>query len=595
MAHALRHRGRMSPTQSVQTRAIALNASNDEVSCVVASETPVPRNYGDEVLQCTPDAVNLERAPLPLIVAHDAQRLPIGIVDSIRAEAGVLRGKVRFGTSPEALQIAADVAAGIVRNLSVGYSVEEWREEPAGTFTATRWTPHEVSIVAIPADARAGFNRSKSMSETPEAVVAERQRARDITTICHTLKHPHLASDFIERGLTIEQVQKKLVDLLAEMDAEVGELDNKVSEAAARSRDHFVEAAADGLLMRSGLRLANAHPAARDFRAMDLREIASTCLARANVRTAGMGRQQLFVRAMGTADFPELLANALNKAMKVAFEREPASHVAWVKMTTTPDFRDQRRIAIGNTPDLQRVLELDEYTHGYIAESAESFEVRKYGRLIRLSFEAMVNDDLGAFVNLPRGFGQAARRREADQVYELLSQSTYAGVTMSDTKSLFHTDHANITTATSGAALSFAYLAEARALLRKQTTLDGAYINGQPRFLIVSADDESNAEALLAAAGRYVTDSGADDSARPKWVSALQLVVEPRLAKGASYLATDAQQVDHIELATLEEQAGGPFVEEIDETNVDAKTWKIRHVFGVGAVDYRGIVRVTYP
>jgi len=57
---------------------------------------------------------------------------------------------VRWGTSPEALQKRADVAAGILSAVSVGYRIDQTEFEPeTNTLTATRWTPLEVSLVSL--------------------------------------------------------------------------------------------------------------------------------------------------------------------------------------------------------------------------------------------------------------------------------------------------------------------------------------------------------------------------------------------------------------------------------------------------------------
>jgi HK97 family phage major capsid protein len=72
---------------------------------------------------------------------------------------------VRFGSSGRGRELAADVRDRIVRSLSVGYSVDqhEW-DADGNTLTVNRWTPHEVSAVAVPADTSAGFYRNGRIS-----------------------------------------------------------------------------------------------------------------------------------------------------------------------------------------------------------------------------------------------------------------------------------------------------------------------------------------------------------------------------------------------------------------------------------------------
>ena len=62
----------------------------------------------------------------------------------------------------------------------------------------------------------------------------------------------------------------------------------------------------------------------------------------------------------------------------------------------------------------RKVLEGAEYTHGYFSDDGTGYSVAKYGKIIALTWEALVNDNLGAFLRVQPALGQAARRLEAD-------------------------------------------------------------------------------------------------------------------------------------------------------------------------------------
>lgn len=128
---------------------------------VISSETPVDRGDFIEVLIHDNNSIDLSRAPLPLIESHKTDQLNIGTVENLRVDNGKLRGDVRFGQSSRADEVWKDVQAGVVRNLSIGYRWNEYRED-GDTIKVTRWQPYEVSAVAAPADMQAGFYRSNS-------------------------------------------------------------------------------------------------------------------------------------------------------------------------------------------------------------------------------------------------------------------------------------------------------------------------------------------------------------------------------------------------------------------------------------------------
>ena len=91
----------------------------------------------------------------------------IGVIDDARREGNEIIARLRMSTRPELAPIVRDISEGVIRNVSVGYSVAEWKTSRANgqrTKTATRWTPREVSFVAVPAD-RNAHTRNEPMNE----------------------------------------------------------------------------------------------------------------------------------------------------------------------------------------------------------------------------------------------------------------------------------------------------------------------------------------------------------------------------------------------------------------------------------------------
>ncbi|MGD9608961.1 MAG: phage major capsid protein [Desulfovibrionaceae bacterium] len=134
-------------------------AGDNVVEASLSSEYPVERVRGKEILLHNESAVDLSRAPLPLLASHDTRELPVGIVENIKIEGGKLRGSLRFGESQKAKEALADVKAGILRSISIGYLVQK-TERGGDSYKVTRWQPYECSLVAVPADPSVGVGRS---------------------------------------------------------------------------------------------------------------------------------------------------------------------------------------------------------------------------------------------------------------------------------------------------------------------------------------------------------------------------------------------------------------------------------------------------
>lgn len=103
------------------------------IPCVLASDVPIDRGGYREILDHSPASIDLSRASLglALLLRHDQTR-PIGRVESIRTDGHNLRGTARFSSNPEGQQAKADVEAGILPALSVGYRDQRPRRHAQG-------------------------------------------------------------------------------------------------------------------------------------------------------------------------------------------------------------------------------------------------------------------------------------------------------------------------------------------------------------------------------------------------------------------------------------------------------------------------------
>lgn len=358
-----------------------------------------------------------------------------------------------------------------------------------------------------------------------------------------------------------------------------------------RGAGDFVEAASDMLVLRAGIRVEKPHAGVRDVQGMALSDVMRASISRAGRSEGftGNSRSALVKAAMSTSDFPAILENTLGKALRAGYETEPATFEAWTRSVLVPDFKQQSRVLLGSAPALLPVAEGGEYTFGSMDEDKSvPYTVGKYGRLVQLTWEALVNDDLGAFLRITQAMGQAASRAEGDTVYGTFAENAWAGQTMQDGLPLFDAAHRNLTASFAGVTADA--LAAARVLLRRQVAVGGGALNLPPRYLLVAPEHEQAAEILLAAAARSMS-QGESNALIPAWLAQLQLVVEARLQEDAFYLLTSADAVDTLERAWLEDD-NGPRITEEDGFKTDARTYKVRHVFGGRWLDWRGAVKV---
>lgn len=135
-----------------------------------ASETPVERFWGVEILEISARAIDFGRlrASAPVLVNHDPDD-QVGVVEQswIDTRSRKARARLRFSDSERGREIFKDVIDGIRPNVSFSYEVHEMiphgeDERGLDRFLVTRYQPQEISIVPIPADHTVGFQRGKN-------------------------------------------------------------------------------------------------------------------------------------------------------------------------------------------------------------------------------------------------------------------------------------------------------------------------------------------------------------------------------------------------------------------------------------------------
>lgn len=190
-----------------------------------------------EVLEHGKENVDLARAKdgLPLIVSHDNSQTPVGIVENVRLVGRELKALLRFGKSARAKEYWDDVAAGVLRNLSIGYQILRGRED-GEYYRVTKWEPYEVSLVSVPADPNSQIGRSmnnerysvmenENEQDKPtrsqrravnRAVEAEQERVNDILAIGDKYGQRDLARRFIADGSSVDDMREAVLGRMGE-------------------------------------------------------------------------------------------------------------------------------------------------------------------------------------------------------------------------------------------------------------------------------------------------------------------------------------------------------------------------------------------
>jgi len=314
-------------------------------------------------------------------------------------------------------------------------------------------------------------------------------------------------------------------------------------------------------------------------------------------------REYLLREALTTSDFPYLFGDVLDRQMLAAYKAVDPVWKAFVKMSTVKDFRTTRRIQMrGGDDALAQVAEKGEYLASDRTEVPYYFNVDKYGRQFDISWESMINDDLGALKDTPERFARAAVRTEHRIVTNLYARCA-----------LYSAAQGNA----ANAALTIGNLETAVEAMQAFT--DGVEILlNRPKYLVVPPGLEFTARQILTSANKIWLTGTVDLALGPstpypttnviaQW--GLQLIVDPYLSiyGGADrltqwYLFADPKDIAALEFAHLQGHerpeicmkssdkvtVGGGSINPLSgDFATDNVFYRVRHVFGGVLLDWR--------
>lgn len=226
------------------------------VRATVSSETPYPRTMwdeenkawvrGHEVLGHAKGEIDESRMKDGLVIQDTHWGDQIGIIRKPELKDGKLGGVIEFGCGERAQEIARDAAAGIRRNMSVGYIVREYKkvgkaEDGLPIFRVTKWTPYEASFVNVPADTNIGVGR---VADTTDEGSGDVVRAAVVEPSAVTPKEKEMDAKTIAALMAkAERAHMKAADVSAMIEAGKTETEiaNEIAERACAYADELAK------------------------------------------------------------------------------------------------------------------------------------------------------------------------------------------------------------------------------------------------------------------------------------------------------------------------------------------------------------------
>lgn len=331
----------------------------------------------------------------------------------------------------------------------------------------------------------------------------------------------------------------------------------------------------------------------------------------AGVKSGRVPEWQFLRETQTRSDFTYLMGDTLDRQILGSYMEAPYSWSLYTKKTQLRDMRTASRMTKdGARGLLAPVNELAPYPERAYTDGRYQITPKKHGARMAFSWEAWLNDDLGAFQDSPSDLGIAARRTEESAVTKLYADPTAQAA-------FYSVGNRNKVITTFGAAsnnpaLSIAGLQSAFIVLANQRDSDGQPVRIDAVTLVVPPALEITARNILNAITIELTEAGGTSNQKliaSNWMRAgLTLAVNYQLplidtvfgSTGWYLFANPNAGRPALEIGFLRgrEQpelfrkspnamrvGGGMVNPEDGDFDTDSIEFKVRHTFGVASLD----------
>ena len=423
------------------------------------------------------------------------------------------------------------------------------------------------------------------------AAAFDGQRAAEIVGLCQRHGLNDLQADLLRRQATMDEARAAVLDALDQRSA--GSTTGPTTSIRTTGDEHETRVRGIENALMNRVNPGNTlDDNGRQYRAMTLVEMAREVVRGLGVETRNMSRVQIVDAAlrmrsgyMGTGDFPALLGGVGQRILRAAYDQAESTYALWARRAANlPDFRIRQVIGVSGDVELKKLNEHGEYTYGQLSEDAAGYRAFTFGRVLAITRQMIVNDDLDSLSRVGPRFADSAKRLENRLVYDQL----LGNPVMADGKPLFHTSHNNTLTGAESE-LSLEALSAARALMRKQQGEGGESLNIAPSFLLVPSDLETMAYQLTSS--NYTPAKPGDvNEFRAGGRTAVEPIVEPLLDDEPTrwFLAAANQRIDTVEYAYVDGYEGLR-TETFASEDIDGVKLRASLDFAAKAMEHRGL------
>jgi hypothetical protein len=509
--------------------------------------------------------------------------------------------------------IAASAASSTAKGNQMDAKFKAWIE--AMGFDADTLTADQIEGLQANYDGKQATAKPIKASSPFEARKLEAKRKSDIHAAADRLIDQRGSSEAeiaeieamcqhaIDAGMSVTEFRLELMDSMApaerspRADIRRGpKFNNRVLEAAICQAgrlsgheqlfdDQTLQMAHDQFKGRIGLKqLLLVAAQDRGYQANYATEV-NVEVQRAAFGMAGPARIQ--ATGFSTIDISTILSNVANKFLREGFNAVDMTPLRIAAIRPVNDFKTVTTVSLTGDLQFDKLGASGEIKHGTLGEEVYSNKADTYARMLAITRQDIINDDLGALTAVPRRLGRGAGLKLNDIFWTVFLNN-----------SAFFTGAPRNNVNTGVANMTVGGLTATETIFMNQVDPDGKPLGVLPAILVVPTALKVPANTLMKSE-RLITGTGAEIGEANPYAGRFRVESSPYMSNAsytghsaaAWYMIADPAELPMIEIAALNGRVE-PVVETADaDFNVLGVQMRGYSDVGVNLQEYRAAVR----
>ena len=288
-----------------------------------------------------------------------------------------------------------------------------------------------------------------------------------------------------------------------------------------------------------------------------------------------------------TINLPGILGNVANKLLLESFKSVNAIYDLVANQADFSNFHTHTIYRLDALGEFEQVPADGEIKHGYVGEDSYTNKLETYGKMLVITRQDIINDDLNAFRSLTTQLARKGR---------IAVDKALVNALMESSDSFYTSARGNKLTGS----LGITELGAAEAALMQMAGADGEPIYGMPKYLVVPPALKFLADSIYTSA--QVNETTTTNKMRPTdnpYRGRFEVISSPYLSASTLdgysastwYLLADPNMVPAFQVAYLDGRRA-PTVETADaEFSTLGLQMRCYWDFGVAQLDYRGAIK----